>query len=337
MFCIIALGCSVLALFLFVAGYHFWFRGKDFLYQSQWQKIPIETSSSIYQLWGLSKNNLWAVGQDGLIAHWNGKSWQVTKPITDLDLYDIWGCAENDVWAVGGGKFHAYPRDVYEFQSVTLHFDGKQWQRIKTPFDDKQALNHIWGQSCESIWSGGDTRHTKAVLHYNGQAWQEVEVDPHMGLVQAITGNPDDEISVLDFGFLYSWQNEKFVRQEHLGQGRYNGTFSSMIQTAETWPPHHLVVSTGIVLDHYGTLEIWDGEKWTETICNLPLIEIWGKSHQDFWGFDDAMAQHLYHVQNGKCTKQGHPQMTARTIWGFEDELWLAGVKGMVMRMNLSH
>jgi hypothetical protein len=55
-------------------------------------------------VWGRKSNDVWAVGQNGTILHWDGTSWKSVVSGTIYDLDGIWGSATNDAWAVGTGE-----------------------------------------------------------------------------------------------------------------------------------------------------------------------------------------------------------------------------------------
>ena len=48
-------------------------------------------NGSIYKLWGTDSNNLYAVGANGTIAHYDGVSWRLLESGTELPIQDIWG------------------------------------------------------------------------------------------------------------------------------------------------------------------------------------------------------------------------------------------------------
>jgi len=52
-------------------------------------------TGAINKLWGSSPNDLYAVGNGGNIAHWNGSSWKKIESGTSLDIFDIWGDKES--------------------------------------------------------------------------------------------------------------------------------------------------------------------------------------------------------------------------------------------------
>ena len=42
-------------------------------------------------MWGTSDNDLYIVGNNGLIAHYDGRQWQRIESGTDTQIRDIWG------------------------------------------------------------------------------------------------------------------------------------------------------------------------------------------------------------------------------------------------------
>ncbi|MCS7053504.1 MAG: glucosyl transferase, partial [Ignavibacterium sp.] len=53
-------------------------------------------TGKINKLWGSSSNDLYAVGNNGNIAHWDGVRWRKIESGTTLNIYDIWGDYIND-------------------------------------------------------------------------------------------------------------------------------------------------------------------------------------------------------------------------------------------------
>jgi len=60
-------------------------------------------------LWQLADGQLLVVGDDGLAGLWDGQAWVARDlPGTEDDLYDVWGSSAEDMWAVGQnlGVYH---------------------------------------------------------------------------------------------------------------------------------------------------------------------------------------------------------------------------------------
>ncbi len=84
----------------------------------------------IRHIWGANTNDIWAVGDNGFTAHWDGMQWsRVTSNTTD-GLTTTWGVASKDVWAAGG--------------ATLLHWNGMQWSTSQ-PLGTSEFFEAIWG------------------------------------------------------------------------------------------------------------------------------------------------------------------------------------------------
>jgi len=72
-------------------------------------------------LWGTSSSNLYFVGLEGSIVHYDGQNFEKMESGTDVDLVDIWGTSENNIWVCG------YTQTV---GTVILYYDGKRWNQF---------------------------------------------------------------------------------------------------------------------------------------------------------------------------------------------------------------
>jgi hypothetical protein len=117
-----------------------------------WQS-PLPQGHTIRALWATSASDQWAVGDQGLILHWDGRSWAGLPSGLSFGLHALWGQSANDVWAVG------------ENGSV-LHYTGTFWQRLSTGTD--RWLRAIWGTSSHDLWAVGDEG---TILHFDGARW----------------------------------------------------------------------------------------------------------------------------------------------------------------------
>ncbi len=56
----------------------------------------------VSKIWGTSSSNVYMVGTNGAIMHFNGNVWQKMESGTDVDLLDVWGSPDGRVvWACG--------------------------------------------------------------------------------------------------------------------------------------------------------------------------------------------------------------------------------------------
>jgi hypothetical protein len=66
------------------------------------QELPVDpvfNGVGVNKLWGTSSNDIYAVGNNGLIAHYDGRSWSKIESGTELQFLDIYGSG-NEILAV---------------------------------------------------------------------------------------------------------------------------------------------------------------------------------------------------------------------------------------------
>ena len=143
---------------------------------SYWDIDTLGISGGIYDLWIVSDDNIWAVGQiiaedpdssfDGSgeewfnAAHWDGEKWNLIRILNTATLYSIWYFSESDIWVSSG-----FPK----------HWDGQQWTMYH--FQDmglgiEVSTEHIWASSPNNVyfvgWKG-------SIVHYNGSSFAKME------------------------------------------------------------------------------------------------------------------------------------------------------------------
>ncbi|MCO4759950.1 MAG: hypothetical protein KC502_00470 [Myxococcales bacterium] len=67
-------------------------------------------SEDMKGIWGSGADDIWWVGAEGRILHYNGHALAPRKSGTTKDLYSVWGRGPKDVWIVGDG--------------IVLHYNG---------------------------------------------------------------------------------------------------------------------------------------------------------------------------------------------------------------------
>lgn len=102
--------------------------------------VPVASQVSLRAAWGHDEH-LWAVGEKGTIAHFDGTAWEFADTGTTSTLNAVFGTAPNDIWAVGEG-------------GTALHYDGAQWSSVATGHDG--TLRAVWGGASDDVWFGGD-------------------------------------------------------------------------------------------------------------------------------------------------------------------------------------
>jgi hypothetical protein len=90
-------------------------------------------------VWGSGPSDVFAVGDLGVILHYDGTAWHPMASGTTRVLLEVWGRSAHDVYASGRG-------------GVMLHFDGSGWTPVEgAPFD---VLSAVWGTSTHLYTTG---------------------------------------------------------------------------------------------------------------------------------------------------------------------------------------
>lgn len=103
----------------------------------------------------VAADDVWAVGREGSIAHWDGGGWTTIDSGTDADLEKLWAGGPDDVWAAG---------------ETLLHWDGATWSTPPGIPAGDLRIRSISGAAPDDVWAAGN-----AIWHWNGDRWSTVE------------------------------------------------------------------------------------------------------------------------------------------------------------------
>ncbi len=101
-------------------------------------------------LWGTSSSDVYAVGEEGTILHYDGTEWSAMTSGTDHNLNGVWGTSSSNVYAVAGG-------------GMILHYNGTEWSEMTS--GTSQYLGAVWGSSSTDVYAVGTGG---TILHYDG-------------------------------------------------------------------------------------------------------------------------------------------------------------------------
>ncbi|GGE63491.1 hypothetical protein GCM10011533_14900 [Streptosporangium jomthongense] len=118
-----------------------------------WKRMISGTQSALYGLWALDDEHMLAAGDFGLVLRYNGKDWREFNVGTENFLYDIWGDSLSNIYAVG-------------LSGTLAHFNGQRWQMMATRL--REDLLSISGSDAAGAFAVG-TR--GCVLRLEGDQW----------------------------------------------------------------------------------------------------------------------------------------------------------------------
>ncbi len=135
------------------------------------------TSVAFRDIWGSSDDDIFVVGDDGTIRHFDGSNWSTMDSRFDKTLFSVWGRSNTDVYAVGS-------------DGVILHYDGNVWDSMPTPIS--LTLFSVWGFDEAKIYAVGQAG---KVLSYDSSLdeWVEINIETPSNLV-SVWGTSDDNL-----------------------------------------------------------------------------------------------------------------------------------------------
>lgn len=126
-----------------------------------------ENNCAFIDIKGISENDIWAVGEKGVIMHWDGATWSRERSNTDYDINSLAIVQKNDIWAVGGTPRHA-------LSGIILHWDGNKWSSVR---ETEQILYNIRPATPDSfsIVGGCGTENGSATggCAYSATLWKD--------------------------------------------------------------------------------------------------------------------------------------------------------------------
>ena len=116
-----------------------------------WSPMTSGTGNWLNGVWGTAHNDVFAVGYGGTILHYNGTAWSLMTSGTANELFGVWGSSHSDVFAVG-------------VSGTILHYNGTAWSAMPVTGN----LYSVWGSSFNNVFAVGAERFA---IHYDGTAW----------------------------------------------------------------------------------------------------------------------------------------------------------------------
>jgi hypothetical protein len=161
-----------------------------------WQN-PLPHGLAIEDVFAVAKNDVWAVGDQGLVSRYDGRAWRKVDAGTNAHLLRVFGLAANDVWIGGVGGL--------------LHWNGSAFAPVDIGITMADAVSGIWGSSPDDLWVTDDTTVT---FHYGGPAegWRELPIDATFGAASDIHGFASNDVWTVGNSVINRWDGQKWSR-----------------------------------------------------------------------------------------------------------------------------
>jgi hypothetical protein len=127
--------------------------------------IPSQTTANLTDVWGTGPSDVWAVGAGGTVLHYDGRVFTPVPSGTSADLLAVFTAAPDDVWLGAGG-------------GVLQHRVSGQFQPATVPGIAGMAVRDLHGLASNDVWLAGGTlgvfdpsTERGFVSHFDGTAW----------------------------------------------------------------------------------------------------------------------------------------------------------------------
>lgn len=176
---------------------------------------------SLTSIWASSPADVWAVGDDGIIAHYDGIAWTGDQAGSPFKT-SIWGSGPNDIYALSTFDLLHYTNDTWTEVDLDAgaggggqvwgtgasdiwlmtgsdrvsHFNGSTWETIE--LEIVGDLEAVWGPAPDDLWAAGGAG---SIAHYDGSEWDEVthqEIgSPYLRQLRSVHGTSSSDIWIV--------------------------------------------------------------------------------------------------------------------------------------------
>jgi photosystem II stability/assembly factor-like uncharacterized protein len=166
---------------------------------------------ALRSLFILSADDIWTVGDEGTILHYDGVQWnEITSSAIDntFSLTAVTATSKHNVWVTGS-------------LGVLLHYDGTTWTRITASiFDAGANLPNLLSISMSSTYDGwivGNRAHSSngLIFHYHNGKWQEIQTTALTHLQSVLMISTTDGWAVGDAGTILHYTNHLWTQVEN--------------------------------------------------------------------------------------------------------------------------
>jgi len=139
-----------------------------------WQH-PIPAGVNFNDIHAVAADDVWAVGEHGVIIHFDGEGWTAADSPVETHLQGVQGAASDNIWAVGDG-------------GVTLHYAGSEWEVVTSGVETD--LYAVWTVDGHQAWAVGASGE---ILRWKSGVW-EPETPITLNHLFAVTGTAEDDV-----------------------------------------------------------------------------------------------------------------------------------------------
>lgn len=244
---------------------------------SAFETVDTGVKKNIYGMWGTTAKNLYAVGAQGTLVHWDGGGWSMQPTFTKQDLLGVYGTDALHIWAVGWAGAAGY-YDGLTWKTIPVQGAGANLHGVYAVADGKGGYA-AWAAGQGGVWQlnnvagvqtwtkspglffdyfgihGTDAQHVWAVGQYgqigtwNGLAWKSQSSGTSIALRGVWAANPTSVYAVGEAGQILHFNGVAWKPMPSPVKTTLSGIWG--LSDTDIW-------ASG----QRGTLVHWDGTSW---------------------------------------------------------------------------
>jgi hypothetical protein len=298
------------------------------------------TSNELNSVWQQNTGDVWAVGLNNTIVHFNGTAW--SQPITGLAFAaytSVFGTASADVWVVGGagaashwnggrwtrtvipgganltGVWGSSTSNYYTCANggIAYHYNGATWTQIAFPFQVTGNLHGVWGSDASHVWMVGDNGQ---VLFFNGSFWSKTTAPTTQPLLTVWGTSGTNVFAGGGIGTIVHFNGSSWSNQA-------SGTGHTLSGFGGTGPSDVWAVGASGVTQHY------NGSTWSTVARNsgflITSISSSGASGSALWAV--GVSGSFLSVASGKFSVSNQSGLPLRGLFATSaTDVWVSTI-----------
>ena len=302
----------VLALMLFVCAGSLVIVGPV---HSDWNVESSPTTVTLYDIWGASESDIYAVGVQETILHNDGTGWSLVSSNGNGDPFrDVSGNSGSNIYAVGDN-------------GLAKHFDGS-WGDPAGFINTGANLNGVWVSAGGEVFIVGGTPPlggNAVIFHYTGNTW-ELMPSGTTNTLEAVWGSSGSDVFAVGAnGTILHYDGF-----EWLPMASNTGNYLTCVWGSAG---NDVFASGGTTNIHH-----YNGSVWTPTPGAVEYPDdLWGSSDSDVYAVGGSDFRKIDHFDGNTWGTSYLPGAHPNGVWGSaENNVYVVGNGGMIMRYSSS-
>ena len=251
---------------------------------ADWYPMQTGTEEDLLCVWGSSATDVYAVGENNTIVHFDGIKWSLIENELSSEIDDlkaVWGFSANDVYVGGEGP-------------ILLNYNGLSWSKLTWECPEgiscggNYSFDYIWGESPTDLfivgWTGITTIWHK-FNHYDGEIltpiaspYSEDYADYKFFDVYGLWGSSSTDVYLAAgsyyYGYIYHYDGEVCSLSYKTETENENNCFTDVWGSA---------ADDVFVVGSSGRIYHYDGSTWSpmDSGTQENFFCVWGSSSSD--------------------------------------------------------